>query len=480
MGPLARLGVASRRGFGRVTPDPFVLAVALSLLVLLSAIVFGSWPGVAAAHPELGWLHKIAAALDHWSGAAPREAKGHQGLWRLLDFAMQMVIMLVLGTALAEAPLVRRGIERAARVAKGPRTLVAVTALVSIALGLLSWSLSLIGGALLARESGRVAKARGWRLHYPISCAAAYTGLMCWHGGLSGTAPLKATTDKDMIGVLGEPLAERVGTIGLDQSLLSPLNLFVGIGLLVIGPLLFAGLTPREGEDPAPQGPPSELDDDRAEPGWEPPPRDPIERIERSTVVVWMLGFPLLAALVLQLSRRGLAQLDINTVNLALWVLALLLHGRPHRFLAACARGIESCTGIVLQFPLYAGIMAVMAASGLSASLTTLVGSAGPQALALLTFMSAGLLNLLVPSGGGQWAVQGPIIMEAALETGVAPGKVLMAMAYGDQWTNMLQPFWALPLLAVTRVRARDIIGYTVLWMVVGGAWMAVGLLVFI
>ncbi|MCA9701884.1 MAG: short-chain fatty acid transporter, partial [Myxococcales bacterium] len=173
---------------------------------------------------------------------------------------------------------------------------------------------------------------------------------------------------------------------------------------------------------------------------------DLLSRIERSPVVVWALALPLLAALILQLSRKGVANLDIDTVNLALWVLALLLHGRPDRFLAACGRGMQSCTGIVLQFPLYAGIMAVMAASGLSATLTTMVSAAGPDLLAPVTFLSAGLLNLLVPSGGGQWAVQGPIIMQAALDTGVAPGKVLMAMAYGDQWTNMLQPFWALPL----------------------------------
>jgi short-chain fatty acids transporter len=122
--------------------------------------------------------------------------------------------------------------------------------------------------------------------------------------------------------------------------------------------------------------------------------------------------------------------------------------------------------------------MAVMAASGLSGRLTAIVSAAGPDLLAPLTFLSAGLLNLLVPSGGGQWAVQGPIIMEAARATGLAPGTVLMAMAYGDQWTNMLQPFWALPLLAVTGVRARDIVGYTVVWMLLGGAWIVLGLVV--
>jgi short-chain fatty acids transporter len=462
---LARLGLASRRGFGRITPDPFVLAVGLSLTVLIAAITLGDWPGVPAAD---GLLVRVGAGLESW---------GSTGLWKLLAFGMQMVLMLVLGTAMAEAPIVRRGIGALARAAKGPRTLVAMTAAVSIGLSLLSWSLSLIGGAILAREGGRQAKLRGWQLHYPILCAAAYSGLMTWHGGLSGTAPLKATNEKDMIEVLGEQLAAQVGTLSLERTMFSPLNLFITGGLLLLGPLLFAALTPREGEDPSAAPQPEALAGASLELSLpEPEPSGMLERIERSTVIVWALGLPLFAALVASLARKGLGNLDIDTVNLALWVLALLLHGRPHRFIAACEEGMKACTGIVLQFPLYAGTMAVMAASGLAAKLTMIISAAGPKMLVPLTFLTAGLLNLFIPSGGGQWAVQGPIIMRAAIDLGVDTGAVLMAMAYGDQWTNMLQPFWALPLLAVTGVRARDIIGYSFLWMLAGGVWVIFGL----
>lgn len=466
MGPLARLGLASRRGFGRITPDPFVLAIGLSLLVLIAAITLGDWPGSASADSLLG---RVSAGLESW---------GSTGLWKLLAFAMQMVLMLVLGTAMAEAPIVRRGIGKLARAARGPRTLVGMTAFVSIGLSLLSWSLSLIGGAILAREAGRQAKLRGWQLHYPILCAAAYSGLMTWHGGISGTAPLKATNEKDMIEVLGEQLAAQVGTISLDRTMFSPLNLLISGGLLLLGPLLFAALTPREGEDPTAEPQPDDLAGTSldAHTASEPEPSDVLERIERSAVVVWALGLPLFAALVASLARKGISNIDLDTINLALWVLALLLHGRPHRFIAACEDGMRACTGIVLQFPLYAGTMAVMAASGLAAKLTMIITAAGPKLLVPLTFLTAGLLNLFIPSGGGQWAVQGPIIMQAALATGAEPGSVLMAMAYGDGWTNMLQPFWALPLLAVTGVRARDIIGYSFLWMLAGGVWIVCGL----
>lgn len=465
MGPLVRLALRFRRGFGRVTPDPFVLAVVLTALVLLAALAFGSWPGTPA-HEPLG--ARVGLALDHWAG---------KGLWKLLGFAMQMTIMLVLGTALAEAPPVQRGIAGLVRLASGPRTLVGLTAAGSIGLALLNWSLGLIGGALLAREAGRISEREGWRLHYPILCAAGYAGMMVWHGGLSGTAPLKATSEKDLVEVLGPELAAAVGTMPLDTTLFSPLNLVVTIGLFLIGPLLFAFMTPKRGRDGEAQPPPPERD--AATPSHDAEPATALERIERSPLVTWLLAFPLLAALVLLGSRRSFAQLDIDTVNLALWLLALLLHGRPDRFLAACDRGVRGCAGIVVQFPLYAGIMALMASSGLSAMLSTAIAGSGPDLLGLVTFLSAGLLNLLVPSGGGQWAVQGPIAMQAALDTGVAPSTLLMAIAYGDQWTNMIQPFWALPLLAVTGVRARDIVGYACLWMIFGGIWIAAAMLVF-
>lgn len=443
---------------GRVVPEPFAIAVLLTVAVMVVALGAGRAP--------LDVLHD-------WSGGS--------GLWKLLTFTMQMCVMLVLGTALAAAPAVRRGLAALAHRAPSPRALVALTALVSIALSLLNWSLAIVGGALLAREAGRVAVRRGWTLHYPLLCAAGYCGLMTWHGGLSGSAPLKAATTQGMQEVLGPELAARAGAVPLADSIFGSLNLVVSGGLLVLGPLLFWWLTPSPGQDPEATAPPSF---DEPEPGPEPGPEPRsvasttlIERFERSSLVVWLLALPMAAALGLSLAERGLGRLDFNTVNLVLWCAALILHGRPARFLAACEEGMRSCTGIVLQFPLYGGIMGMMAGAGLSSALSRWFADAGAEVFTVVGFLAAGLLNVLVPSGGGQWAVQGPILVEGALALDLPLADVVMAMAYGDQWTNMLQPFWALPLLAITRVRAREIVGYTAIWMVVGGAWI-VGCLV--
>ncbi len=453
MNPLARLGLASRRGFGRVVPDPFAIAVLLTVAVMGVALLWGRAP---------------VDVIRDWSGG--------DGLWKLLKFTMQMCTMLVLGTALAAAPGVQRALAAVAHRASSPRALVALVAFVSIALSLLNWSLALVGGALLAREAGRVARQRGWPLHYPLLCAAGYSGLMTWHGGLSGSAPLKAATEAGMTEVLGPELAARAGAVPLTDSLFGSLNLWVSGGLLVLGPVLFWLLTPRGDADPEPMAAPA-LAPEPTVAEFSAPPTSVVERLERSPVIVWLLALPLAAALGLYLAENGVGRLGFDTINLTLFCVAIIVHGHPARFVAACERGVRSCTGIILQFPLYAGIMGIMAGAGLSSALSRWFAEAGAQAFTLVGFVAAGLLNLLVPSGGGQWAVQGPILVEGALQLGLPVSDVVMAMAYGDQWTNMLQPFWALPLLAITGVRARDIIGYCALWMVAGGLWIVACLL---
>lgn len=425
-------------------PEPFVIAVALTTVVLFTALAVGT---------------PAAEVLRAWSGGA--------GLWALLTFTMQMCVMLVLGTALATAPQVQRGITAAIGWVKTPRQLVGATAFIAIGLALLNWSLGLVGGAIVAREAGRLARCRGYALHYPLLCAAGYSGLMTWHGGFSGSAPLKVTTLEDLSEVLGPALAQQVGTLGLDSTILSPLNLIVSGGLLLLGPLVFMGMTPRIDPDAE-----AAAEDSAPAQAEESAPAGFIERVERSRAFSMLLAVPLGGALVMALADGGLLRLSFNTVNLALFTFALLLHGRPDRFLRACDEGARSCGGVIVQFPLYAGVMGAMKAAGLSAALAGAFSQVGPGAFEALAFGSAGLLNLFVPSGGGQWAVQGPVLMQGAVAAGIEPGRVVMAMAYGDQWTNMLQPFWALPLLAITKVRARDIIGYAVVWMVVGGVWI--------
>lgn len=451
---LSAFGARLARFFRAVTPDPFLLAIGLTLLTAGAALLF------TPIRPlEL---------LDAWQG--PR------GFFGLLGFSMQMCVVLVTGHALASAPIVERLFERIARWPKTAGSAGVLVAVAAMSFALLNWGLGLMVGALLSRRVALSAARRGLVLHYPWLAAAGYSGMLVWHGGFSGTAPLKVTQRADLMELLGPELGAKVPTIPIFETLLSPLNLVTTLGLLVLVPLTVYALTPpAEGAEEAPLSLETAESPHPAEGpvGWP-------ERLETSRWVMLLLVLPLGGYLLRYVVTKGLAHIDLNFVNLCLLTLGLALHGRPRSYVRAVEGAVTGCAGIILQFPLYGGIMGIMAQSGLAKLLATAaVSLSGAKTYAVFTFLSAGLINFFVPSGGGQWAVQGPVAIEAASQLGLPLSTAVMAVAYGDQWTNMLQPFWALPLLGLTGVRARDLMGYTAALFLVSGGWFVALLFIF-
>jgi len=450
---IRRLGLRFAAFFRATTPDPFVLAIGLTVVVfVLAAIVEGKTP---------------FEIIDAWQGS--------KGFWSLLAFAMQMVLILVTGHALTSAPVAKRALRRLAQLPKSGPGAVALVSVVAMSMALLNWGLGLIVGAILARDVGRHCHARGIRVHYPLLAAAGYTGLLCWHGGMSGTAPLKMTTAADVEKFLGPELASSVDPIPFTETVLGWENLLVTGGLLVLVPLVCMALCPKD-DDPAESIERFDPGEDDAED--EPPPETIPERIEQSRWLTLILVALLGAAVVRWLMEKGIGKLDPNALNLVFLTLGLALHGTVKRYVRAVGEAVKGASGIVLQFPFYAGIMGVVRTTGLAATFSKSMAAVVPaKFFALTTMFSAAVVNLFVPSGGGQWAVQGPISIEAALRLGVDPKLAVMAVAYGDQLTNMLQPFWALPLLAITGVKARDLIGYTAVLMLAAALWIGACLL---
>lgn len=513
---MRRLGQRFEAFFRAVTPDPFVLAVGLTLVVFaLAMLLEGSSP-----------LEVVRA----W--------QGDSGFFALLAFSMQMVLILVTGYALAATPPVQAFI---ARVAGWPTTgpsAAAMVAAVSIGCGLLNWGLGLIVGALLAREVGASCARRGVAVHYPLLVAAGYSPMMCWHGGLSGTAPLKMTTEADVQGMLGPEIAARIEPVPFTETVFGFENLIITGGLWLLIPVLAVLLAPKRGERcvgidayrpveperprPDPRGRALRIGAGavaafalglfvlhRTSAAF----RDALdlqtlvlvvacvvtaaavvlargereasaatipERLERSPWVMALIGAPLVAGILIWFADVGLEALDPNALNLIVLTAGLLLAGSLARYAASVSEAARGAAGIVLQFPFYAGIMGVMRTTGLAESMAGWMADAAPRELYMaVTFLSAGVVNFFVPSGGGQWAVQGPIAVDAATALGLPVGRAVMAVAYGDQWTNMLQPFWALPLLSITGIKAGDIFGYTALFMIVGGVWIAAVLIGF-
>lgn len=474
-GLIARVGLGTSRIFRAVMPDPFVIAV----LLLAVAFVLGLAAGDFGSESPLS-LGEKARRLSE----AFREKGSGPHAWSLLSFAMQMCLVLVSGHVLASAPPVRRVVRALAdrpRTGAGAAAMVAVVACLA---GLLNWGLGLIVGALLARDVGRSLARRGVPHHYPTVAAAGYTGMMVWHGGLSGSAPLTMTTPEGARRTLSPALVERLAQagyadgVGLDHTLLTTLNLVVTLGLVVIAGAAVYVLSPRDAREQrgfAPGAGAAPEQDERSEdeesgrfPGF----------LERTRLVPLLLAGALAAGLWRFGETGSVWRLGLNEIIAGMLALGLVLHGSSRRFVGAVEEASRSCGGIIVQFPIYAAIIAVMVHSGLARALSEWASSASPSMLPLATFASAGVINLFVPSGGGQWAVQGPIVLEAALDAGMDPGRAILAVAYGDQLTNMLQPFWALPLLAITGVKAGEIVGTTALVMACGGAWIALALLV--
>jgi len=462
---IARLGLGISSVFHRTCPDPFVIAVGLTLLTVLLAVCFGTFPGVPDG---AGASDRLLALLDAW--------RSDQGFWRLLAFGMQMCLVLVTGHALASAPLIRRWIEGLAGVPGGARSASAFVALVACLAGLLNWGFGLVVGALMAREVGRSLTRRGQAPHYPLLAAAGYMGLLVFHGGLSASAPLSATSRTQALKVLPPSAVDLLGDgVALDRTLLSPLNLLVTGGLVVILPVLFALLTPRSAAERLP--PPETITHERTGRQRAPEPRSVPEWLENVPLITLLLAVPLLLAFGRSLWLVGPLNIGLNEVNMGMLALGLMLHSSPRSYLLAVEDGARDCGGVILQFPIYAGVIGIMEVSGLVAQMATWFATLGEgRTMPVLSFIAATLVGLFIPSGGAQWGLQGEIALRAGIAADVDPGTMIMSIAYGDELANMLQPFWALPLLAITGVKARDIVGYTAVAMVVAGAWMALGL----
>ena len=459
---IGKIGLLLSRTIGRFTPDPFVLALGLTILTAALALIFGFRDrGPEDEAP-------VVQLFEAWWN--------NDGIWRFLLFGMQMCLILVTGFALATSRPVRMTIDRLAALPGGSGSAAALVGLIAMLVGLVNWGLGLIVGALLAYSCARSLAGRGIRVHYPLICAAGYMGMLVWHGGFSGSAPLTMTTAGGISSVMPPEVVVELGvdSVPLGETILSGLNIMTTAGLLVLVPLTLFLLAPREAtETRTAEDLGIVLDHDRSDP--RPGGDSPI-----AVIMNCLVGLALVVGTLVYLasSEGGFGRIGLNQINATMLGLGMLLHGSPRGYMQAVEEAARGCAGIIVQFPLYAGIMIMMNVSGLGGMIAAIAVEASNQTtLPLFTFLSAGVVNFFVPSGGGQWGVQGPIALEAGMAAGIAPSTMIMSVAYGDELTNMLQPFWALPLLAITRIRAREIVGYTAIVMLVAGAWMALSLL---
>ena len=418
----------------RYLPDAFVLAILLTFLVVLAAL------GLTDSTP--------VDVVNYWG----------EGFSKLFVFGMQMALVLLTGFVLALSPVVEKMLDKLTDIPNTPNQAYALTAVISFICCYLNWGLGLVVGALVAREMGK--KVKG--LHFPLVVAAAYSAEIV-RGPSSSIPVVMATPDHFMY--------EEFGIIPVTETLYSWWNIVVTL-------LIFAAIVAFYAFIKVPQDQVVgfvETVDERALEVDEPDKSEMsvAERLDNSRVLLILLALLPLAYLVLHFADNGF-DINLNTVILLFLTLALFAHRSVNHFLAAVQEAITSTRGIILQFPIYAGVAGIMSNSGLVEVFSNaFIGIANSATFPVITFLVAGLVNIFIPSGGGQWAIQGPVMLEAAQAIGADIPQTIMAFAWGDSWTNQIQPFWALPLLGVAGLNARSIMGYCLVWLFITGVIIA-------
>jgi short-chain fatty acids transporter len=424
-------------------PSPFLFAIILTYLVFLAGLVFtDSGPG---------------ALVQDW----------YDGFWAFLTFAMQMVLILMTGFAIAYHPRVNDLIQRLTELPSNGKQAAVLVGVVAMVLGWVHWGFSLILGAIFAREMGKTAREKGIDVHYPLLATAGYLGLgLTWHWGLSASAPLQIATEGNAFIEMGVV----DGVVPTSATIFSP----YAIGLFVLSVAFAAAMLyllapgPNRAQGIEEFVDPETLDgsDETATDGGsatatvDPVPAD---LVDNSRLLGGVIALTAVGLFAFQFVQRGLDALSLNVVNWGFLFAGLLIYTNPSAYREKFGEAASSAAGIILLFPFFAGIQGIMSGSGLAELLANqLVAVATPATFPVVAWLTGATINLFVPSGGGEWIVVGPSVLQAANDLGVPAGKATVAYAVGDAHTNLLNPFWALPLLAITGIKARQMFGYAV------------------
>ncbi|MBW2594798.1 MAG: short-chain fatty acid transporter [Deltaproteobacteria bacterium] len=440
--------------FRKVLPDSFIFAI---LLTFIAAIM--AWGFVDA---------KPFGIVQAW----------YKGFWILLGFAMQMVLILVTGYAIAISPPAEKFLDWLATKIKSPIAVYGLVTLLGCTFSLISWGWIVLT-AVLGRELARRVK----KVDYRLLAACVYTSFLPWHGGLSGSIPLVLNTPNNFL-IKTKVLSE---TIPTTITLLSPMNIIIALSLLIVLPALMMMMKPSDehvveyndmvDEEHKAMKPLTVAEEAESLRLAEPNLSDTLNNSIIIMVIIclgglWFLGH--------HFYTKGF-DVNLNIMNFLFITIGMICHKTPFRYVVAMKRSCSNVSGIVLQFPFYAGIMGIMIHTGLGNAIALwIAGTASVATFPLISFLIGGFVNIFVPSGGGEWAVVGSTIVQAATTLGanMSPDQLTsfiarcsMAVGYGDSWTNMIQPFWTLaffPIIAAgTKMQARDIMGYTFVSLIV-------------
>ncbi|WP_435076137.1 short-chain fatty acid transporter [Halococcus sp. AFM35] len=458
---IQRLGSRLSARVERWMPSPFLFAIFLTYIVF------------------------VAGLLVEGEGPVQMTQYWFDGFWILLSFTMQAVLVLVTGFVLAYHPFVQRQLTRLLSIPSTGRRALLLVGLLAMVIAWFHWGLGLIIGAILAREMGRQAHERGLNVHYPLLCVAGFMGLaLTWNMGLSGAAVLLMNTPNNVF--IQQGLIDSL--VPISRTIFHPqmITLLI-LGIIYVLALLYL-LSPPDSEKEGMTEfvPESELgefvetEDEPATPdggetaaatdttdGPHSTETVPADRINNSRILGGVIALSGVAITIYTFATQGLNALNLNTVNFAFLFIGFALFTSPEAYAEQFGEAVTSASDIILQFPFYAGIIGMMTNSGLAGTIAeSIVGFAGTETFPAAVVIISTIVNTFVPSGGGEWTVIGPIVIPAAQNLDVPLGQTMIAYTFGASLADLIQPFWALPLLGITSMRARDIFGYTIMMLI--------------
>jgi short-chain fatty acids transporter len=444
----------------RYMPDPYLFAIILTLLV----VVLNFW---LVPQTTMGGI------INSW----------YQGVWgsqNIFTFALQMTLILVCGTTLAQAPLIKKGLVRLASIPQNQVQAAIMCFLVGGIGSLINWGLGLVIGTILAKE---IAK-RLEQMDFGYVVAAAYMGFILWTSGLSSSIVLANADSTSALNIIYKMTKQ---TVGVGSDVFTLYNMVPVLVTLIVFPLMLKWIAPANIK---PVDRSVLMNAETAAASEAAVQTNQPKTFASMLENAWILNLILVAAGFYQFFGPLKGAITINTMILLFTLLGLLFHWTPIRYVKAFTEAAKSSGSLLLQYPLYGGIMALMAYSpdkGIDPLQTVLasklVSAATVYTLPFLNYIGSCIITMFVPSGGGHWAVQGPVSIQAAMALKqTSPeylGKISMSVAFGEGVFNMIQPFWALPILALAGLTIRDIMGYCVMALLFGFTIFGAALLIF-
>ncbi|MGV3465613.1 MAG: short-chain fatty acid transporter [Heyndrickxia sp.] len=410
-------------------PEPFVFSIALTILAMILAMVVQG--------------RSFMETTTDWGN----------GFWNLLAFTTQMVVILAMGYVLAKAPIVDKLLDKIVGKVKSPKAAVRVATLAGAIGCYFNWGFGLIVGGIIAKKLAL--KVKG--VHYPLIVAAGFSGFTITGLGISGTIPALISTHD-------HPMVKEIGIIPFSHTIFTWPMMITSLVMFITLPLLNGMLHPKQKEDVIEID--TSLEEAQKQVAATVMPIDHTfaNKLNNSRILSLLIGFIGIFYILFYFIKGG--SIDLNLVNFIFLFLGIILLGTPRNYVANLNEGIKTVSGLVLQFPFYAGIMAIMAGSGLVDTIANVfIKFSTVHTLPFWGLVSSFIINFFAPSAGGHWAIQGPFMIHAAKELGAPISKVAMSVQMGAAWNDLIQPFWVLPALALSKLKLKDIMGYCVMMM---------------